>query len=113
MHACVERVGQLFRVAWAIVRPLPRIAVPQFSWMPRWQMRWPAPPAEPRRMPAVPVSALLEAVLLCLRTRGTHVESWYACMYGMIRDELARGARDRARSREMHVPVHCKISYVM
>ena len=34
MLACAERVWQLCRVARAVVRSLPRIAVPQSSWMP-------------------------------------------------------------------------------
>ena len=84
--------------------------------MPRWQPRWPASPAEPSHLPAMPASAVLEAALLCLWARGMDAERLNACMCGFdpMSSLLGREiARDRARSREMHVPVHCKTSCVM
>lgn len=85
MHACAERVWQLCRVARAVAPSLPRIALPRCCRMPRWQPRWPASPAEPSRMPAIPASAVLEAALLCLWARRMDVERLNACCVASIR----------------------------
>ena len=58
----------------------PHIAGQRCIQMSRQQPRWSAFPAEPRRMLAVTASAVLKVAVLCLWTRGTHVERLHACL---------------------------------